>query len=380
MELITEPPNIPDNTTIPRWNGNTVLSPRNPRENLNTNRRIRSPSPIQKSSPPSNEIKTIGNIHDMQSIERTPVNLGSRVSVNLSPIKLEEINPIPGYPTPTIKLPTPPKASPIISQDPKTPQVNKEHIQNQEKPSQPRTTKKNRKPYIRPSQQPIPDYSNYSNLDQIKAWAVLEDRYTRIKRSLPDDYPVTMPNPEKETLSECHVRYNQLIENYQKNKFIDDETDKYRFYLVCFWAVIEVVLLLFGVTSANGYTNLQLMMASQYDFTLMELGEQRWDEIGGVSSSSPIYDILSSSIITMVIFIILKLLTSFLGEESSTKSTNFIMGKMMERHKAKEGSSLFGVGDIFGLLADLRNATSNTGESSGSGIFDLITRLVSATT
>lgn len=380
MELITEPPNIPDNTTIPRWNGNTVLSPRNPRENLNTTRRIRSPSPIQRTTPISNvptEIQTIGNIRNIQGVERTPINLGSQVSINLSPIKLEEMNPIPGYPTPTIKLPTPPRSTPR-STPIKTPPVPPKPTPAPPKPQEPTPPKATKKPYIRPSKQEIPNYEGYSNLDQIKAWAVLDDRYARIKRSLPENYPVEMPNPEKETLSECHARYNQIIENYQKNKFIDDETDKYRFYLVCFWAVIEVVLLLFGVTSANGYTNLQLMMASQYDFTLMELGEQRWDEIGGVSSKSPIYDILSSSVITMVIFVILKLLTSFLGEEISLKSTNFIMGKMMDRNKAKEGSSLFGVGDIFGLLSDLRSAASNPADAGGGGLINLITRLVGA--
>lgn len=373
MNLITEPPQIPEDVTIPRWNGTSVSSPRNPRENLNTTRRVRSPSP-PRSSPqifsenkPANistgsaNLTTIGNVRNIGEIERTPINLGTQVSMNLSPIKVEEINPIPGYPTPQIKSPPEVKQSPI-----KTPTV---------KPT-PNVVPK--KTYIRPSLRPIPDYSNHSNLDKIKAWAVLDDRYTRLKESLPDNYPIEMPNSEKESLEECHARYNQLIENYQKRKFVDDEMDKYRFYLVCFWAVIEVVLLLFGVTSANGYTNLQLMMASQYDFTLMELGEQRWEEIGGTSSSSPIYDILSSSVITMVIFIVLKLLTSFLGEEISVKSTNFIMGKMMERHKNKEGTTLFGIGDVFGLLSELKSAASNQGGDNGGNLMNLISRLAGA--
>lgn len=380
MELITEPPSIMEDSTIPRWNGNMISSPRNPREHLNTNKRINSPSPVTHNR---NEIPTIGNIRNIGNIERTPLNLGSRVEIHLTPIKLEETTSIPKFNTPVAKTVTPapkPIPTPVPTPTP-TPKIASPVKPVSTPVPEPKIQKPKQAPkkkvYVRPSQRPIPDYSTYSDIDKAKQWAVLDDRFARLKQSLPDDYPIRMPDPEKETLEECHARYNQLIENYQKNKFINDEMDKYRFYLICFWAVIEVVLLLFGVTSANGYTNLQLMMASQYDFTLMELGEQTWEEMGGSSSSSPIYDILSSSVFTMVIFVILKCVTSFLGEEMSNKSTNYIMGKMLENRKAKEGSSLFGIGDIFNLIGDLKNMTGQ-GEGGNNGVLNLITKLMGA--
>lgn len=353
--LITEPPTIGSTTTVPRWNTHFVSSPRNPRANLDSATRIKTPTPM------SPRVRTFGDTHN--TTIRTPANLGSEVKIDLSPLK---IPPITLTPTP-VHAPTP-VPTPVPTHVPK---------QSVPKPSVPKPAPKP-EGWVRPSQRPIPDYSSMSEIDKVKQWAIIEDRFNTLKQGLPPGYEISFPDPNTDTLEQAHARYNQCVENYLKNQFISDEADKYRFYLLCMWAVMEIVLLLFGVTSANGFTNMQYMMISKYDMTLLMLGEQKWDQIGGATSSSPIYDIVSSSVIMMCIFLGLKLITSALGEELSCKATNYMVGKMVERYKGKSGSDgLIGVGDIFGLISDLRTAASKPGGLSVDNVLGMFGNIVS---
>lgn len=366
--LITEPPVIGSATTVPRWGGGMVASPRNPRVNLNTDNRIQTPLPPKAGS--STGIRTIGGgVPAHNSVIRTPASYGTEVKMELSPLKNNPTKPVI---PPIVLTPTP---TPTPHQTPKPPPSSKSYppppppVQ----PSQPKAPE-----WVRPSLRPIPDFSNISDIQRIKEWGALEYKFNTLKKGLPDGYVLTFPDPEKETLEQAHARYNQNVENLFHHQFVSEAADKYRFYLICMWAIMEIVLLLFGVTSANGFANMQFMMINKYDMTLTLLGEQQWEEQGGGTSSSPIYDIVSSSVLMMCIFIGLKLVTSALGDDLSTKATNFIIQKMLNKYK-KEGQEehgLVGFGDVFGLIGDLRAAASKPGGFSAENVLSMLGNIV----
>lgn len=353
--LITEPPIIGSATTIPRWGGGMVSSPRNPRVNLNTDNRIQTPLPPRAGS--TTGIRTLGGATG-NNVIRTPASYGTEVRIDLSPLKDKPIIPpisITPVPTPTPAPQQPkPQPPPPPSSQPKAPE------------------------WVRPSMRPIPDFSNISDIQRVKEWAVLEYQFNTLKEGLPDDYELTFPNPEKETLEVAHARYNQNVENLFHLQFVSEEADKYRFYLICMWAIMEIVLLLFGVTSASGFTNMQFMMINKYDMTLTLLGEKRWEEQGGGTSQSPVYDIVSSSVLMMCIFIGLKLVTSVLGEDLSLQATNFLINKMLNRYKkeGQEGTGLVGFGDVFGLISDLRTAATKPGGFSAENVLSMLGNMV----
>lgn len=362
--LITEPPIIGSATTVPRWGGGMVASPRNPRVNLNTENRIQTPLPPKATN---SDIRTIGGTRG-NSVIRTPASHGTEVHMDLSPLKERHvIPPISLTPTPTPPpkqhqpIPQPPTPKPLPTYPPPPP------------PAQPKAPQ-----WVRPSLRPIPDFSDISDIERVKQWAVLEYQFNTLKKGLPDGYVLVFPDPEKETLEQAHARYNQNVENLFHLQFVNEEADKYRFYLICMWAVMEIVLLLFGVTSANGFTNMQFMMINKYDMTLTLLGEKRWEEQGGGTSSSPIYDIVSSSVLTMCMFIGLKLVTSALGEDLSLKATNFIMNKLCSRYKkeGQDGNGLVGFGDVFGLISELRTAASKPGGFSAENVLGMIGNVI----
>jgi hypothetical protein len=397
MELPTED-DIKSMTFLPSNRG--ILSPRAPRVNFNSHQRITSPTP-------RNQRQTLvrGLVDNVQDTNRV-VNvreLGTPISdskaVNLSPKKVSILDSIPDSDTaiPTIRInsnvsqvsPRSPGSvilsgtgtvkSPILHSRPRrstTPIVTIEDSPIQERtciagpeekkvhvdPPKPKKKKKRDfEDYFSPSKRPIPDYSNLSDINRAKRWAEFEWQFNQIRDHLPPEQDIRSPDMTKESLEECHARYNQYLDNICKYKFINDETDKNRFYLVIFWATTEIILILFGVTMANGYTNLQIMISSQYDLLLMSLGEKKWAESGGGGGGSPIYDMVLSSVITLGIFIFIKYTTSMLGEEASGSISSYLIGEMVrKRQTGKPGSGpLTGVGDILEMLSSLKGSVAN---------------------
>jgi hypothetical protein len=219
--------------------------------------------------------------------------------------------------------------------------------------------------YVRPSRRQIPDYSNLDEIETARRWTEFEVNFNKLKIHFPDDYKITMPDRDNESLPVVHARYNQYVENIYKEKFLGEEADKNRFFLVLFWAVIEIVLILIGI-NANGYTALQISLASQYDILLIELGEEKWNRSGGAVSSSPIYDMVVSSLITLGIFLFIKFVTSMLGDDASNSVSSYIIGEMV-RNKKERGSSgsLVGVRDVLDLLTTLKANVGNGGGGFG---------------
>lgn len=416
-------------------NSRGLLSPRQPRVNLHSEQRIKSPSPPpyrpSSFSRPSVSVMsnpTVPNIRYRQpssiatmdgGLKRDGMTVGmmSPAGVPVSSISSPP-NPIDSIPdsnqsapmlerglsgsaaptpkkeeppsmitsvpskgdTPVAVIPTSPiaKPSPVIDNYPEDKRESvsrKENVNREEtkpKPKQEPKPKQTPKPkpkqtskphsYVRASRRPIPDYSTMDTEEQARRWADFESRFNTLKEHFPEGFELTMPDRNSETLNEVHARYNQFVENIYREKFLSEEADKNRLFLVLFWAAIEIVLILIGV-NANGYTALQISLASQYDILLIELGEEKWNTSGGGGGNSPIYDMVVSSLITLGIFLFIKFVTSMLGEETSNSISTYIIGEMVRKKKERGGSStLVGVRDVLDLLGTFKeNLASGQG-------------------
>jgi hypothetical protein len=399
MELPTED-DIKSMNFLPSNRG--ILSPKAPRVNFNSHQRITSPTPRnQRQSLVRGVVDYVQDGNRIGNVKELGTPISDSKAVNLSPKKTSILDSIPDSDSaiPTIRInsnvshvsprspgssilsgtssrksPVQPRrrTTPIVTiEDSPIPETRNQKSKIPEEPKvsepqpQPKKKKKKKKnndyDYFCPSTRTIPDYSNLSDINRAKRWAEFEWQFNQIRDHLPSEQEIRSPDMTKESLEECHARYNQYLDNIAKYKFINEESDKNRFYLVLFWATTEIVLIIFGINAANGYTNLQIMLSSQYDLLLMRLGEKRWIESGSGGGGSPIYDMVLSSLITLGIFLFIKFVTSMLGEEESSKISSYLIGEMVrKRQTCKPGAGpLTGIGDVLEMLSSLKGNLSN---------------------
>lgn len=324
-----------------------MLSPRAPRMGLNTQQRIKSPSPgpqrpNQIKTPRYNSIQTVENGARLVGTSEvgTPISRSTRVSNTPGQSSILDSIPNNKSSIPPAILPNMRTPIPTVFETPEVKEI----------PVKPRD------PFI-PSKRNIPDFSKLTDEEKASRWAEFEWQFNQIKDYLPPGTDFKIPNSKENTLGEAQAIYNQYLDNIAKYKFINEECDKNRFYMVLFWAITEIVLILFGISAANGYTNLQIMLSSQYDLLLIRLGEKKWLESGGGGSTSPIYEIVVSSVITLGIFIFFKFVTSMLGPETSNSVSTYLIGEMIRKRQVSKPNTgpLVGVGDILEMLNGLKS-------------------------
>lgn len=198
----------------------------------------------------------------------------------------------------------------------------------------------------------IPDYSSLDPVQQAAKWSEFEVKFNILREHNPT-YLITLPDRNNETLEEVHVRHREYVKHVAKSEFVDDCVEEYRAYLIIVWGLIELLcskMLL--IPSAGGYFLFQLSRFKKYEGLLVQLGEQGWSESKG-KSSSPLWSIIFSSVVTAVVFILVNFLLGSLGNglsrEVSDKAIAFLLG---ERVDEEEG----------GLTDIIRQLTGGTGD------------------
>ena len=200
----------------------------------------------------------------------------------------------------------------------------------------------------------IPDYSVLDTVQQAAKWSEFEVKFNILRENNPT-YLITLPDRNNETLEEVFVRHREYVKHIAKSEFVDECVEEYRAYLIIVWALIELLcskMLL--IPSAGGYFLFQLTRFKKYEGLLVQLGEQGWTESKG-KSSSPLWSIIFSSVVTAVVFILVNFLLGSLGNgisrEVSDKAIAFLLG---ERSEEEEG----------GLTDIIRQLTGGTGDLS----------------
>lgn len=204
---------------------------------------------------------------------------------------------------------------------------------------------------------PVPDYSQYPSDEQARRWGEVISLFGVIKRKHPE-LNVIIPDPEKETLSEAHARYNQVVENIYKNRFVSEKSFEYRMYLILFWVIIEIIMI-YILKLPGGYTTLQLRMMKSYDVLLIQLGEDKWDESGGGKPKDPLMYMLFISVVTALIFGGVRFFAKGLSENAAIKITDVIYNTTLgdgifggpggEGGSGEEGRGIGGLENVRGI-------------------------------
>ncbi len=200
----------------------------------------------------------------------------------------------------------------------------------------------------------IYDYSKISNKEAARLWAELEVQFNIIRRKWPD-FKITMPNPERETLEECNQRYKELVKQVHKERFLKNHYQKYRGYLILFWLFMEVFFGFFIKVNIFGYTKFQMKLLVRYEYDLIRIGEDAWSAEGG-GGGSPILNIVITSVVTSLFFVLVKLLTLKTGIEADGSSINAILTAFLgpadpNEEQDEESSGLGGIGNILDMFS-----------------------------
>jgi hypothetical protein len=192
-------------------------------------------------------------------------------------------------------------------------------------------------------------------------------------RDLQKDYPDTeFPEPEEDaSLEELESTYTEYV-RYIK---VNDSTDTYRYMLIFSWVIIELVLTQLLDLNCGGYALLQLKKMNSYENALSRMGENSV-KTGG-SSRSPELTLIISSAITMVMFMLMKWLSSYIGDSASENVMDKILpylvggppgsrpGTSTSIPKNKASGIAETVSDATGGTGDISNAVKTLGKIFG---------------
>lgn len=160
----------------------------------------------------------------------------------------------------------------------------------------------------------IPNYSGMSLQEQAHYRANFRTKFGILREAWPNFY---IPDiPDTLSLEEIHTQYDVYIRNIHINK----EVDQYKVYLVIVWLVIEFFCIKIGL-NIGGYTVVQMKSMNKYERLLMELGESNHKETAvEVKSNWPVeIRIIFMALVNAVMFIIIKMLASFIGDDNANK-------------------------------------------------------------
>ena len=135
-------------------------------------------------------------------------------------------------------------------------------------------------------------------------------------------YPrFNIPDFSEDTpLEEIHAQY----ERYVRQIYIDGNVDQYKGYLIILWLIIEVMCVRLLGLDLGGFTTSQMSIMNRYDRLLIELGEK---DQGPTASTWPVEArIVILSLFNAFLFLIVKVVGSYLGNGMARMAQNFITG------------------------------------------------------
>ena len=184
----------------------------------------------------------------------------------------------------------------------------------------------------------VPDYSKMSPELQAQHRANFVTRFGILREAWPH---YNIPNiPETMALEEIHAQYDIYVRHIR----INQDVDQYKVYMVIMWLIIELTCTKIGL-NAGGYTISQMSSMSKYERLLIELGETKYQETGGVgtgqNSWSPEVRLLFMSMVNALTFIIVKTLSSYIGEGIANSIVD-ALSSYLSGSPPQPGQTLFG--------------------------------------
>jgi hypothetical protein len=185
----------------------------------------------------------------------------------------------------------------------------------------------------------IPNYSAMSPVEQAQHRANFITRFGTLRNFWPNYH---IPDfPEDASLEVIHAHYD----TYVRHIHISQGVDQYRVYLVIMWLVVELAGIKLRL-NIGGYTLSQMRSMNKYEQLLTELGENNYKNnataVAGTQSNWPVeLRILFVALINAVAFIIIKMLSSSLGEGIATTIVDGL-SSILSGSPPQPGQTLFG--------------------------------------
>ena len=163
-----------------------------------------------------------------------------------------------------------------------------------------------------------PNYSTMSESEKARHYADFRIKFAILRRSFPE-YEIPQIDPH-ENLDIIHSAY----ERYVRQIHVENEADGYKIYLIVLWLGIELVGVKWLKLNFSGYTISQLSAMNKYERLLIELGEKNYSVVGG---EWPVeVRIIMLSLFNGLIFLLVKYLSGWLGEEVAGVVQTMITG------------------------------------------------------
>lgn len=159
----------------------------------------------------------------------------------------------------------------------------------------------------------IPNYSAMTFLEQEQHRANFITKYGILRNAWPN-YAIPEITPDM-TLEQIHAQYDI----YVRHIHINEEVSKYKIWLIIAWLLMEIFLRRSGLDSI-GFTVYEISSMRSYESLLIQLGEINYksSSLAGPNSDwPPHYTIFFNSLVSMITFIALKMLTSYVGPETA---------------------------------------------------------------
>ena len=208
---------------------------------------------------------------------------------------------------------------------------------------------------------------NYDLEEEVIQEAVMEAyvvKYQNLSINYPE-YNITFP--EGKSLNTIHKHYHEVIKSIYVNMNLGQTQLG---YILCLMVLEFICVKLFGLPMA-GFTKMELKRMYKYNALMIELGESMYPTGGG--TPSPIeWRIASTFFWNVVIFLGIKIVSSYVGGDGMVDMVRGVIDKMMdnpitpdsvESGDAKNISAQQGdMGDLFGGLFGGGGGSDGTAE------------------
>lgn len=165
----------------------------------------------------------------------------------------------------------------------------------------------------------IPDYSIMAPEQQRVIRNDFVIRFNLMKQYYPNLGVVNLAEDPNISLAEIHMAYAKVLDQISTT----DNAEWYKTVLVLSWLAIEFVITKYLGLKSGGYAYFQSQNMSKYNRLLAQLGEV--DRSKGFASWSPMAQIVTGSIINLVIFVVVQtFLESYMSQEQRNSICNAV--------------------------------------------------------
>jgi len=186
----------------------------------------------------------------------------------------------------------------------------------------------------------IPDYASMSEDELIDNWGELRAKYNILRKTFPEhgfpEVPRTVTLSEiKKNIRAIHVQY----ENDVREIHINNNTSKYRIYLIMLWIGIEYGLTKTIGEKAKGYTLFQMNSMDKYNKLLIEIGV-KYTKSEEKESEWPVeVRLIFVALVQAAIFIGISYASEYVGE-----SNGKMIGDFLSDFLSGKGNSIKAIG------------------------------------